>query len=192
MFVLHFWPAIKIAPAVGAILGVVWAVTMVRIRGLSLRCTLEEYRAIAGVRSLQEISTFCSNTALKAALVVSIIELPIVPFGKTAALLMLPAGWVFIIAWTVYRAWKINDQASLNGGLDVFQISGGVALLMMFGVFLHVALGATQAGMLDANFSDLDRIKGLFISNACAAPVAIVVAVFGLNIFYRSFARPTK
>ena len=128
MFVLHSWPAIKIAPAVGAILGLLWAVTMVKIRGLSLRCTLEEYRAIAGVRSLHEIGTFCSNTALKAALVVSIIEVPIVPFGKTAALLMLPAGWVFIIAWTVYRAWKINDQPSLNGGLDVFQISGGVAL----------------------------------------------------------------
>jgi hypothetical protein len=105
---------------------------------------------------------------------------------------MLPAGWVFIIAWTLYRAWKINDQASLNGGLDVFQISGGVALLVMFGVFLYVAFGATQAGTLDANFSDLDHIKGLFISNACAAPVAIVVAVFGLNIFYRSFAHPTK
>jgi hypothetical protein len=65
---------------------------------------------------------------VNAGVVASIVELPVVLAGDAAVLSSLPVGWIVIIAYTFYRAWQSNDPRTSNIDLDVFQITGGVAL----------------------------------------------------------------
>ena len=71
MFVLHSWPATKIAPLIGAILGLAIGISTLRLRGLPLAATLEEYRAARGGDSAKEAIRQCLRIALGSAMVVS-------------------------------------------------------------------------------------------------------------------------
>jgi hypothetical protein len=82
MFVMHSWSATKIAPAVGAILGLIVGIATLRLRGLPLRATLDEYRAAGGGESGSEILSLYLKIALNAAIVVSIVELPVFSHGE--------------------------------------------------------------------------------------------------------------
>jgi hypothetical protein len=182
LFGIRSLSAMPIAPVVGAILGFAIGVVTLRLRGLPLSATLEEYRAAAGFGSIEDFCTFVMKVALNAGVVVSIVELPAVLIGETAALSILPAGWIVIIAYALYRAWQINDPRTSNIDLDVFQITGCVALLVISGFVLLFPL---FSGTPHAHFSDLDLVKVIFITNAFAALPAVAITVFGLYLFCR-------
>jgi hypothetical protein len=180
MFGLHSWSAMKIAPVVGAILGLAVAIASLRRYGLSLDASVEEYRGAAGVRSPKAISSLCMKIAFGVATVVSIVELPAVLLGQTTALSICSEGWIVIIGYTLYRGWQIADPNSF-GKLDVFQIVAGAALLLIFGAFLYevVVVEPTQT------IPELALVKMMVVLNSCAAVEAMLIAIFALNILYR-------
>ena len=182
LFVIRSLSVMAIAPMVGAILGFAVGVVTLRLRGLPLSATLEEYRASAGFGSIEDWCSFIMTVALNAGVVASIIELPVVLAGDAAVLSSLPVGWIVIIAYTFYRAWQSNDPRTSNIDLDVFQITGGVALLVISG---FVMLFPLFSGAPPAQFSDLELIKVIFVTNAFAALPAIAIAVLGLYLFCR-------
>jgi hypothetical protein len=120
MFVMHSWSATKIAPAVGAILGLIVGIATLRLRGLPLRATLDEYRAAGGGESGSEILSLYLKIALNAAIVVSIVELPVFLMERNAAPYVVVAGWMVIIGYALYRAWRSSDERWFNIDLDVF------------------------------------------------------------------------
>jgi hypothetical protein len=188
MFGIRSWSAMAIAPVVGAILGFAIGVVTLRLRGLPLSATLEEYRASAGFGSIEDFCTFIMKVALNGGVVVSIVELPALLIGEAAVLSILPAGWIVIIAYTLYRAWQINDPRTSNIDLDVFQITGCVALLVMSGCMLLFPLFSRMSHAQNVELAlnvGLDLAKAIFVSNAFAALPAVAIAVFGLYLFCR-------
>jgi hypothetical protein len=183
LFVIRSLSAMAVAPVVGAILGFAVGLVTLRLRGLPLSASLEEYRAAAGFGSIEDWCSFIMTVALNAGVVASIIELPVVLAGDAAVLSSLPVGWIVIIAYTFYRAWQSNDPRTSNIDLDVFQITGGVALLVISG---FVMLFPLFSGTPHAQFSDLELIKVIFVTNAFAALPAIAIAVLGLYLFAAS------
>jgi hypothetical protein len=141
---------------------------------------VEEYRAAAGVRSLKEISLLYMNIALGAAIAVSIIELPAILFGQTAALFICSSGWVVIFGFTLHRAWQLTDPGSF-GKFDIFQIVCGAALLMGLGAILCGFAVVEPTRTIPA----FELVRVIFVLNACAAMEAMVVAIFALNVLYR-------
>jgi hypothetical protein len=183
MFGLHSWSAMKFAPVVGAILGLIFGIATLRLRALPLRATLEEYRAAGGGDSGSEVLRQYRNIALGAAIVVSILELPVFLAGWAPASGVLETGLVLIIAYTFYRAWRSNDPRLFNIDFDAFNIAGGVGVLLIFGFMLYAPFAGQQGPMLNVSAPDL--VKGALAYNGCAAFLAVVIAVFGLNIAHR-------
>jgi hypothetical protein len=182
MFVMHSWSATKMAPVVGAILGLIFAIATLRLRGLSLRATLEEYRAAGGGESGSVIISEYLNIALGAAIVVSIIELPVVLIGGFSAPDVFAAGLIAIVGYTFYWAWRSSDRL-LNIDFDAFNLAGGAGTLILSGLMLYVAFGGWQNLVLNASGPDL--IKGIWACNGFGAFAASVIAFFGLTIFHR-------
>lgn len=188
LFGLHTWSAMKVAPGIGAVVGFVFAIALLRRYGLSLDAGLEEYRAAAGVRSLKDISKRCLNIALGAAAVVSVAELPSILIGQTTVLYVCQAGWPVILGYTLYRAWQDSD-ASTFGNLDVIQIVAGTAVLMGIGAVLCGIIVQVQAGFPIQTIPRFELIRMILLLNSIAALEAMVIAIFGLNILHRVLAK---
>jgi hypothetical protein len=184
MFGLHSWSAMKIAPVIGAIIGLIVAAASLRRYGLSFGATLDEYRSAAGVRSLKDISLLYMNIALGAGIVVSLVELPFVLVGQATALYVCMAGWAVIVGFMLYRAWQISDPASF-GNLDVFQIVGGTALLISLGAMLYAIAAGLKAGIPAQSVPAFGLVRIIFLLNLMAAIEAMVIVTFGLHVLYR-------
>ena len=182
LFVMHSLSATKIAPVVGAILGLIFGVATLRLRGLPLRATLEEYRAAGGGVSGGVIISEYLNIALGAAFLVSIVELPVVLIGGFSAPDVFAAGLMPIVGYTFYRAWRSSDRL-LNINFDAFNLAGGAGTLILSGFLLYGAFGGWQSLVLNASGPDL--IKGIWACNAFGAFAASVIAFFGLTISHR-------
>lgn len=183
MFAMHSLSATKIAPVVGAILGLIFAIATLRLRGLSLRATLEEYRASGGGNSGGEIATLYLKLALNAAIVVSIVELPVFLIGRIAAPYVFAAGLTAIVAHTCYRAWRSGDQRLFNIDFDALNVAGGAGMLLIAAFVFYGTFKGLQSLVLNA--SGLDLVKAVLVYNAFAAFPAAVIAVFGLGIANR-------
>ena len=181
MFGLHSWPAMKVAPAIGAILGLIFAILSLRRHGLSFGTTLEEYRGAARVEALYDSYLIYAKITGEVTVVVSIVDLSFILIGQTPIQYILVAGWTVMIAYTLYRAWQIRD-ASLFGNFDIFQIAGGAAFLTILGALLYIPM---QAGMPTQPVTAFELVKIILTSNAFVAMGAMIVAIFGLNFVYR-------
>jgi hypothetical protein len=181
MFGLHSWSAMKIAPVVGAILGLIFAMISLRRHGLAFGTTLEEYRGAARVQSLDDSYSLYAKIANVIVAVVSIVELPFILIGQAPAQYIFVAGWIVIIAYTLYRAWQIGD-ASLFGNFDVFQVVGGAAFLTILATMLFIPM---QAGMPIQPVPAFDMVTMILVLNAFVAMGATIIAIFGLNLLYR-------
>jgi len=185
MFAMHSWSATKIAPFVGAILGLIVGIAALRLRGLPLRATLEEYRAAGGGESVGRILSLYLKIALNTSIVVSVVELPIFLIDRAAGSYVFVAGLMVIIAYTVYRVWSSNDPRLFNIDLDVFNIAGAAGMFIMSGGHLYAAFRGWHDLMPNTTVPDSDLIKGVFVCNAFGAFTAPVIAVFGLNLSHR-------
>jgi hypothetical protein len=184
LFVMHSFAAAKIAAPTGAVLGLLFAIVSLRRYGLSLNASLEQYRGAAGVPSLKEVFSLYVKIAFGVGTAASIVELPTLLIGQQTALSTCAAGWIVIVGYTLFRAWRIGDRSSF-GKLDVFQTVGGVATLMIFGAFLSEVVVGLWAGMPTESLSGPTLIRMILLLNAGAAMEAAVIAVFGLNLLHR-------
>jgi hypothetical protein len=182
MFGLHSWTALKIAPFAGALLGAGFSLVLLRLHGLPLRASVEEYRDAAGVQSLKEISRLYLNIALGAALVVSAVEVAALLIDPVAVLFGWSVGWVAVIGYTFWRAWQINHPASF-GRFDIIQVSAGATFLMISGLFLYGPFDGSV--MLDRGASGFRLIKSIVVMNLWVALTATMIALFGVNILRR-------
>ena len=180
MFVMHSMSATKIAPFVGAILGLMFGIATLRLRGLPLRATLEEYRAAGAGNSGSEVLKEYLNVAFGGALAVTLVELPISFTGWVPASELFWPGLMVVIGYTFYRVWRSNDPRLFNIDFDAFNIAGGVGALLIFGFLLIAPIADQPSRVLAASGPDL--VKGVVAYNGCAAFLAVVIAVFGLNI----------
>jgi hypothetical protein len=182
VFGLHSWPAFKIAPFIGGLLGAGFSLAVLRLHGLPLLASVEEYRDAAGIAALEEISPIYFKFAMAAALAVSIVEVAGLLIDPVTVLSCWSLGWVVITSYTFWRAWQLNHPAAL-GRFDIIQIFGGVGFLMISGLFLYFPFDGSV--ILDRAPDNFSIIKAIFIINAWATGIAMVIALFGVNFLRR-------
>lgn len=182
MFGLHSWTAFKIAPFAGALLGGGFAVVQLRLHGLPLRASVEEYRDAAGVKSLREVSPLYLNMALIAALVVSVVEVAGLLIDPVAVMSFWSVGWIAVIGYTCSRAWQIDHPASL-GRFDIIQVTAGAIFFLISGLFLYGFFDGSA--MLERGASGFRLVKVIVVMNLWVALTATMIALFGVNIARR-------
>jgi hypothetical protein len=180
MFVLHSWSATKIAPLIGAILGLAIGIGTLRLRGLPLTATLEEYRAGRGGESIKEAFSQGVRGALAAAVVISIVEMPAVLIDNSTLPFVLLAGWIVLVAHTFHRAWKLNAQRLLSSNLDVFNLAGGLALIGICSTLVYFVFAGLQRGAANTEVSALFLVKAIVVWNLFTAIDAAAIAIFGI------------
>jgi hypothetical protein len=180
MFVLHSWSAMKIAPLIGAVLGLAIGICTLRLRGLPLAATLEEYRAARGGESIKEAFSQYLRVALGTAIVISIVEVPVVLIENSALPFVLLAGWIVLMAHTFYRAWKLNSQRLLSNNFDIFNLVGGLALIGICSSLIYSAFERLQSGAANTDVSGLFLIKAIVVWNLFTAIDATAIAIFGI------------
>ncbi len=173
LFGLHSWTALKIAPFLGALLGLFFGIISLRRYQLPFDSSVESYRCAAGVGE----TTVNLNSALGVGLIVSLIELPSVLLGQDIALLICMAGWVCVLGGTVYRSWR---SGAYPIRLDVFQITGGIACLAIFGWIMYAFAVEMRPGMQAMSWVHL--AKAIFLLNAVAALVSAILSCFAIAI----------
>jgi hypothetical protein len=164
MFALHSWVA---APIIGASLGFLLAILSLRWAGLPLSSTLETYRSAVGVRGTPNF-----QLALNVAVIVSLAELPAALLGWDFTHALCEAGWLFVLGSTLYLNCRFAPHSVK---LDIFQIVGGIGLLLIFGSFMY---GFVVAPVEAKAVSLFDLAKMIFIFNGCAALVSAVSCYF--------------
>jgi hypothetical protein len=182
IFGLHSWPAFKIAPFVGGLLGAGFSFVVLRFHGLPLRATVDEYHDAAGIPPLEGILRLYFNFAFVAALVVSIVEVAGLLIDPAIVLSCWSLGWVAVTGYTVWRAWKLNHPDAL-GRFDIIQIFGGVGFFMISGLLLY---GPFDGSVMLVRAPDIFTIiPAILVMNAWVAGTAVVIALFGVNILRR-------
>jgi hypothetical protein len=166
MFALHSWVAFKVAPVIGASLGFLLAILSLRWAGLPLSSTLETYRSAVGVRGTPNF-----KLALNVSVIVSLAELPAALLGWDFTRALCEAGWLFVLGSTLYLNCRFASHAIK---LDIFQIVGGIGLLLIFGSFMYTFVAPDEAKVA----SLFDLAKMIFIFNGCAALVSAVSCYF--------------
>lgn len=174
LFGLHSLAALKTAPIIGALLGLLFAILSLRRYELPLNSTFEDYRSVAGVVDTPKLHL---NVALGVGLIVSLIELPTVMLGQDITLPICVIGWVVVLGGTVYRSCRFNGS---TGRLDVFQITGGVAFLVISGWIMYTFAEEIKPGMQIIPIGHLARV--IFVLNGFAAFISAVLSFFGLAI----------
>jgi hypothetical protein len=149
MFALHLWVALKVAPVIGASLGFFLAILSLRWAGLPLSSTLETYRSAVGVRGTPNF-----KLALYAAVVVSLAELPAALLGWDFTRTLCETGWLFVLGSTLYLNCRFVPHSIK---LDIFQLVGGIGLLLIFGSFMYAFVVAPVEAKAVSLF-DLDDI----------------------------------
>lgn len=172
MFGFHSWAAFKVAPIIGASLGLLLAIFSLRLSELPLSSTLETYRSAVGVRGKPNLSV-----ALSVGVIVSLVELPGILLGSDFTHTMCVTGWLFVLVGTVYLGFRFTTYPVK---LDIFQMVGGTACLAIFGSFMYTFVVAIPSEM--KSVSSFDLAKMLFIFNACAALVSAVSCYFLLAV----------
>jgi hypothetical protein len=99
LFGIRTSSAMTIAPVVGAVLGFALGALTLRLRGLPLSAGMDEYKAAGRGGSFEPGAPLYAKGALNVALVISIIEAPILFINKTSAPIVFPAGWLVIAVW---------------------------------------------------------------------------------------------
>jgi hypothetical protein len=178
LFVIRSLSGMAIAPVVGAILGFAVGVLTLRLRGLPLSATLEEYKAAGKGGSLEEGAPLYLNVALNFAVVVSIIEAPILFISTASAPIVFPAGWIVIATCLFYRVWRLNAESVLSNDLDVFKFVAGPAVIGIAGVAMYFAYMSLFSPAAD---DALTLIKYEFIANPFAALGAAAMATLGVG-----------
>lgn len=177
LFAIRSMSAMAIAPVVGAILGFAVGVLTLRLRGLPLSAGMEEYKAAGKGGSLDDGAPLYLNVAFNFAVVISIIEAPILFISKASAPIVFPAGWVIIATCLFYRVWRLNAEGALSNDLDVFKFVAGPTLIGMAGVAMYFAYTSLSSPAAD---DALTLIKFEFIANLIAAFGAAAIATLGM------------
>jgi hypothetical protein len=167
MFALHSWVAFKAAAVIGASLGFLLAILSLRWAGLPLSSTLETYRSAVGVRGTPNF-----KLALNVAVIVSLAELPAALLGWNFTRALCEAGWLFVLGSTLYLNFRFAPHSIK---LDIFQIVGGIGLLLIFGSFMYAFIVAPVEAKAVSLF---DLAKMIFIFNGCAAMLSAVTCYF--------------
>jgi hypothetical protein len=178
LFGLHTWSAIKVAPAVGAILGLALGALTLRLRGLALSAGMDEYKAAGRGGSFEPGAPLYAKGALNVAVVISIIEAPILFIDKTSAPIVFPAGWLVIAVWFFYAVWRLNAEKPLNNDLDVFKLVAGPFLVFIVGVAMYFAYTFLFSPAAE---DVLSLIKAEFIINPFVGFGVAAIAILGIG-----------
>jgi hypothetical protein len=176
LFGLHSWAALKVAPFIGALLGLLYAISSLRWHNLPLSSTLEAYRRAAGISEAPKVYF---KSALGIGLIVACIELPGIMFGQEIALAICIAGCAVVLCATIYRSWRLTNSPVR---LDAFQIAGGIGCLVIFGWMGYVFATETWPRTLDQTIPWIDLAKMIFALNGVAALLSAVIACFALAV----------
>jgi hypothetical protein len=138
MFGIQTWAAMKVAPFIGALTGFAVGIATLKLRGLPLDSTFEEYKAAGKYSTLPNGAPLYINIALKNAAIVSVIEAPLLFVSQATATIVFPAGWIVMCVGTFYEVWKLNQQRLLDNDLDVFKPVAGTALIGIVGSIIYL------------------------------------------------------
>jgi hypothetical protein len=120
--------------------------------------------------------------ALKCAVAVWIIEVPILLADSIVVAIVFSAGWLIIFAYTFYRAWHLQTSALLNYGIGVIRFIGSVLAIALATAVLYLTFRALSS---PAASGPIWQFKAAFISNMFAALDAATVAMLGIFLTER-------
>jgi hypothetical protein len=123
----------------------------------------------------------CLQIALKCAILIAIIEAPILFFELVRPDAVLIGGWVALSGYALIRLRSLFSQALLVNEFGFIKLVGGVALSLMTGVVMFVTVMSSRFPTSDRVY----QIKAAFISNAFVALGVAGVLVTGMSIIDR-------
>jgi hypothetical protein len=114
--------------------------------------------------------------ALAFAILVTVIEIPLLMLNVVPTALVFAVGWMIICWYTFYRVWRLNAHTLVVNDFDFAKLVAGVFILGASGVLLHLGIQTSY----DAEYDNIVwRIKGAFAGNALVALDAATLAVIG-------------
>jgi hypothetical protein len=114
--------------------------------------------------------------ALAFAILVSVIEIPLLILNVVPTALVFAAGWIIICGYTFYRVWRLNAQTLVVNEFGFAKLVAGAFIIG--GSIVRLYLGIQTS--YDAEYDNIVwRIKGAFAGNALVALDAATLAVIG-------------
>jgi hypothetical protein len=177
LFGLHSWTALKFAPVIGASLGLLYATFGLRRYNLPLDASLEDYRNAAGISDVPKLHFWF---AIRVGLILTCVELPSIMLGQQIALAVSAMGCVVVVCVTILCSWR---QTNSPVKLDVFQFSGEIGCLAIFGWMTFVVATESRPWELAQPIPWDVLAKMIFAINGVVAILSAVLACFALAAF---------
>jgi hypothetical protein len=114
--------------------------------------------------------------ALAFAILVTVIEIPLLMLNVVPTALVFAVGWIIICGYTFYRVWRLNAHTLVVNDFGFAKLVAGAFIIGGSSVLLYLAIQTSY----DAEYDNLVwRIKGAFAGNALVALDAATLAVIG-------------
>jgi hypothetical protein len=114
--------------------------------------------------------------ALKFAIVVALVEIPILFFNVITPAFVFIGGWILISGCTFYRVWQLNAQSLVVNDVGLTKLIAGIFLIGLTSVLLYLGVMTSYSPASD---NITWRIKGAFAGNGLVALDAATLAIFG-------------
>jgi hypothetical protein len=114
--------------------------------------------------------------ALAFAILISVIETPLLILNFAPAIVVFAAGWVIICGYTFYRVWWLHTHTLITTNCGFAQLLAGMFILSASAVLLYLAVQTSNDPEYSGNF--VWRIKGAFAGNGLVAIDAATLAIF--------------
>lgn len=121
--------------------------------------------------------------ALKFAIVIGLIETPILFYEVVSYKIVLPTGWFLVFFYTIFRTWQLHTNYLFSDDVGLLKLIGGVVLI---GLTSAALFGASVAMNSPLANDPVWLIKAAFICNPIAAVNAAAVATVGAALVKRA------
>jgi hypothetical protein len=117
--------------------------------------------------------------ALRFAIMVALVEIPILFFNVIPTSFVFIGGWILISGYTFRRIWQLNTQSLVVNDIGLAKLIAGIFLIGLTSVLLYLGV---MTSYRPASDNMIWRIKGAFAGNGLVALDAATLAIFGTFI----------
>jgi len=114
--------------------------------------------------------------ALAFAIVVAVVEIPILSLNVMPTALVFIAGWLVICGYTFYRVWQLNAHTLIVNDFGFAKLVASAFIIGLSSVLLYLGIQTSYSAAYD---NIAWRIKGAFAGNALVALDAATLAIIG-------------
>jgi|EndMetStandDraft_4_1072995.scaffolds.fasta_scaffold465648_1 hypothetical protein len=113
--------------------------------------------------------------ALQLAILVALVEIPILYLNVIPAAFVFIGGWILISGYTFYRVWQLSTQSLVVNDMNFAKVIGCVFIIGLMTTLLYLGIATSYKPASD---NIAWRIKGAFAGNFAVALDSATLAVF--------------